>query len=186
MWYCNNHKGHLLSESVRMRVWVLVAALLIAQAPLISASNLSNFTEIDFSVSVISKNLTQQSVSQSFQDSRGTLWFVTQEGLNRYTGYHLENYRYSQTDPFSLGSDLVTGIAEDSSGNLWLSTIGGGLNLYDPIENGFSALTSDANNRNSPYSNDILTIFSGSDGMLWLGYVNGFSSFDPKTLTFHH
>jgi len=169
-----------------MRVWVLVAALLIAQAPLISASNLSNFTEIDFSVSVISKNLTQQSVSQSFQDSRGTLWFVTQEGLNRYTGYHLENYRYSQTDPLSLSSDLVTGIAEDGGGNLWLSTIGGGLNLYDPIENGFSALTSDANNRNSPYSNDILTIFSDSNGLLWLGYVNGLSSFDPKTLTFHH
>ena len=51
--------------------------------------------DINFSLAVFSKNLTQQSVAQIFQDSRGTLWFVTQEVLNIYNGQERENYRYS-------------------------------------------------------------------------------------------
>lgn len=173
-------------ELFNMRHWVLVAALLITQASNTSATSLTNSTDIEFSVSVFSKNLTQQSVSQSFQDSRGALWFVTQEGLNRYTGHNLENYRYSLDDTRSLSSNLVTGIAEDSNGDLWMSTIGGGINLYNPIDNSFSSIGSDPNDRNSPYSNDILTIFCDFDGILWLGYVNGFSSFNPSNGQFLH
>ena len=74
-----------------MRLWVLSITLILTQAISVYGSNLSNFTEIDFNASIISKDLTQQSVSQTFQDSRGALWFVAQEGLNRYDGHHLEN-----------------------------------------------------------------------------------------------
>jgi signal transduction histidine kinase/ligand-binding sensor domain-containing protein/CheY-like chemotaxis protein/HPt (histidine-containing phosphotransfer) domain-containing protein len=169
-----------------MRLWVLSITLILTQAISVYGSNLSNFTEIDFNASIISKDLTQQSVSQTFQDSRGALWFVAQEGLNRYDGHHLENYRYSQSDDKSLSSNLVTRIAEDRDGTIWISTIGGGLNAYDPIKNGFRAVLSDPNNRDSPYSNDILSIFCDSNGILWLGYVNGFSSFNPLTRKFRH
>ena len=169
-----------------MRLWVLVTAALVILASRAHSAGLSPNAEIDFSLSPFSKNLTQQSVGQSFQDSRGTLWFVTQEGLNKYTGHNLENYRYSPTVAGSLSTDTVTRIAEDLDGNLWISTIGGGLNAYNPITNGFSAIYADPNNRNSPYSNDIFTVFCDSSGILWLGYANGFSAFNPRQGTFRH
>ena len=134
----------------------------------------------------ISEKLTQQSISQSFQDSRGAVWFVSQEGINKYTGHELENYRYSPSVPNSLPTNLVTQITESSAGKIWLSTLGGGLAFYDSTSNDFTAFYSDPNNHNTPYSNDIHAIYSDRDGFLWLGYTNGFSKFDPETLSFHH
>jgi signal transduction histidine kinase/ligand-binding sensor domain-containing protein/CheY-like chemotaxis protein/HPt (histidine-containing phosphotransfer) domain-containing protein len=169
-----------------MKFLLLSAIFLFAYAMPNLASEAPSFTEIEFSPTNITKNLTQQSVSQTFQDSRGALWFVTQEGLNRYNGHQLENYRYSKNDADSLSSALVTRIAEDLKGDLWISTIGGGLNKYNSIRNSFEAILSDPNDRDSPYSNDILTLFCDSRGIIWLGYVNGVSSFDPENRSFTH
>ena len=168
-----------------MKAWILITALMITQAFLVHSAELPA-SNIDFSLVPFSKNLTQQSVAQLFQDSRGTLWLVTQEGLNRYTGHELENYRYSPTNPQSLPTNNITRITEDLNGNIWLATLGGGLASYNAISNSFESIYSDPNNHNSPYSNDVYAVFSDKDGILWLGYSNGFSTFNPITHSFHH
>ncbi len=168
-----------------MKLWAFIIALLITQASRVNSAELPP-PNINFSLSTFSKKLTQQSVRQSLQDSRGTLWLVTQEGLNRYTGNELENYRYSLTNPGSLTTDNITRIAEGKDGTLWISTLGRGLASYNPINNSFQPFYSDPNNHNSPYSNDIYTVFSDSDGTIWLGYSDGFSAFDPIKRSFHH
>ncbi|MBN7795125.1 two-component regulator propeller domain-containing protein [Parahaliea mediterranea] len=113
------------------------------------------------------------------------MWFVSQEGLNRYNGHELENYRYSAANPHTLSSDNVTHITEDINGRIWVSTIGGGLNQYHPVKNTFSALTSDGSNT-SVFSNNIYTVFADKSGRIWLGYENAFSSYDPKLNQFKH
>ena len=169
-----------------MRLWALTAVLLLCISSNIVHANLTDSVGIEFQVASFSKSLTQQTVSQTFQDSRGILWFVTQEGLNKYNGHELENYRYSPSDPMSLSTDRVSGIAEDSNGDLWVSTLGGGLNKYDPIKNGFTAKFPEPENSNSPLSNNIFTVFSHTDGQIFLGYDSGFSVFNPIENTFKH
>ena len=166
-------------------IFGFLIALLVSQSGGALGADLA-FVNLDLHRSVISDELTQQSVGQVFQDSTGAVWFVSQEGVNRYTGHELENYRYSSKDPTSLPTNIVTQIVEDKQGTLWLSTRGGGLAKYNSISNDFEALFADPNDHNTPYSNDILTVFCDGDGRLWLGYFNGFSSFDPTTFTFHH
>lgn len=145
----------------------------------------SSMSNLDLHRSPISDKLTQQTVGQTFQDSSGVLWFVTQEGLNRYNGLKLENFRYSTKDPNSLPGNRVTRITEDSDGDIWISTLGAGLARYDSTSNSFYAMSADPNN-NSPYSNDVRTLFRDKDGFLWLGYSDAFSVFDPRTSTFQH
>ncbi len=173
----HNHKS--------LRVLAILVALFVLGARGGYGADLT-FVNLNLQRSIISDKLTQQSVGQTFQDSTGAVWFVSQEGLNRYTGHELENYRYSSRDPYSLPTNIVTQIVEDNEGVLWLSTRGGGLASYNSILNGFEPIYSDPTDPNTPYSNDILTIFCDKDGMLWLGYINGFSSFDPNNRTFHH
>ncbi len=168
-----------------MRLLGYALILLILPALRVLGSELT-VADINFSLAVFSKNLTQQSVAQIFQDSRGTLWFVTQEGLNRYNGHELENYRYSAANSKSLTSDSVTGIAEDLDGDLWISTLGGGLNKYNPITNNFSAIYSDAENPNSLYSNDVYSLFVDARGDLWVGHLNGFSVYNHASQSFTH
>jgi signal transduction histidine kinase/ligand-binding sensor domain-containing protein/CheY-like chemotaxis protein/HPt (histidine-containing phosphotransfer) domain-containing protein len=85
-----------------------------------------------------------------------------------------------------LPTDNITRITEDSEGNIWLSTRGAGLAFYNSIADNFEAIYSDPNNNNTPYSNEISTIYTASDGTIWLGYSNAFSSFNPRNRTFHH
>ena len=168
-----------------MKAWILITVLLITQTSLSHSAELPA-ANIDFSLVPFSKNLTQQSVAQLFQDSRGTLWLVTQEGLNRYTGHELENYRHSPTNPQSLPTNNINRITEDLNGVIWLATLGGGLASYNAISNSFESIYSDPNDHNSPYSNDVHTVFSDKNGTLWLGYLNGFSTFNPINHSFHH
>ena len=126
---------------------VLAATLILLKAQFAFGVGASPQVNIDFTLSPVSKNLTQQSVIQTFQDSQGALWFVTQEGLNKYTGKNLENYRYSPRYPDSLSTDSVKAITEDTYGNIWIATDGGGLNRYDQITNSFSSIQFDPNDR---------------------------------------
>lgn len=169
-----------------MRLWLqtfFVALLLLPPSP--RADYLSD-SEIDFFIAPFSKNLTQQTVEQSFQDSRGAMWFVTKEGLNKYTGLKLDNFRHSPKDDQSLSSNNVTKIVEDSSGSIWVATQGAGLNKFNPILRTFSRLYSDPNNRNSPLSNSIYSLSASESEDIWLGYANSFSAFNPASEKFRH
>lgn len=169
-----------------MRHWFLSAIFLIAQSPSISWAEFSSPPEINFKPTTFSKNLTQQTIIQTFQDSTGALWFLTQEGLNRYNGFTLENYRYSLTNPLSISSNSVTSITEDLHGNVWVGTRGGGLNKYDSINNGFTSLRAGTDKKKSPLSNNIYSLFTDSTGMVWIGYENGFSVFSSSSGAFRH
>jgi signal transduction histidine kinase/ligand-binding sensor domain-containing protein len=79
----------------------------------------------------IEQGLSQSVVNCVFQDSRGFLWFGTQNGLNKYNGYNFEVYTYNPTDTNSLSNNWVYSIDEDRQGDLWIGTKGG-LNQFDP------------------------------------------------------
>jgi signal transduction histidine kinase/ligand-binding sensor domain-containing protein/CheY-like chemotaxis protein/HPt (histidine-containing phosphotransfer) domain-containing protein len=169
-----------------MRLFALVFIFLLYQPSNASGADFSTPIDIDFKPESISKLLTQQTVEQVFQDSRGVLWFLTQEGLNKYNGLALENFRYSPTNQGSISTNYVSRIAEDSQGTLWISTIGGGLNRYNANNNSFSAMYASSDKARSPLRNDIYTIFSDKAGKLWIGYDNALSKFDPVTGEFKH
>ena len=168
-----------------MRLQALAFILLIARSGLIYSTEITPSVVMDFKLESISKLLTQQTVIQVFQDSRGLLWILTQEGLNNYNGFKLENFKYSSTNSNSISSNFVTRIEEDDQGLLWISTIGGGLNKYNPADNSFTPLYTGSTD-NSPLSNDIHTVFRDQSGTLWLGYDNAFSAFNPSTGDFRH
>lgn len=71
--------------------------------------------------------LSQSTVNDVLQDSRGFLWFATENGLNRYDGRSIRRFMRDQSNPHALPSDFIWSIAEDAAGDLWLATEGAGL-----------------------------------------------------------
>ena len=55
------------------------------------------------------------------QDSRGFMWFGTEDGLNRYDGYTFKIYKPDPDEPNSL-SDRWIRLVEDKDGYLWIGT----------------------------------------------------------------
>jgi ligand-binding sensor domain-containing protein len=73
----------------------------------------------------IEQGLSQSAVFCITQDSRGFMWFGTEDGLNRYDGYDFLIYKPDPHDPGSLSSNNIWSIYEDSAKTLWIGTYNG-------------------------------------------------------------
>ena len=113
-------------------IWVVLSVFFSIS---ISASERTFFS---FTPANFSKQLSQKTVRQVYQDSTGYLWFVTQEGLSRYDGYQLLKFVHDPRDPDSISSDNVRSILEDNQKRLWIATDGGGLNRFEPLSQTFT------------------------------------------------
>lgn len=145
--------------------------------------------DFTFQLSAASPELSQQTVRDIFEDSKGFVWFLTQEGLNRFDGYEVIRFRASNNNQSGLSHQSITAMAEDSAGNFWITTAGGGLNKLHANTLQFEAFKHEGNiNSHSPLSNVIMTTMIDSSGNIWLGYGQGigFSVLNPKTQTFAH
>ena len=116
------------------------------------------------------------------QDSRGFIWIGTADGLNRYDGYKFKIFRNDIKDNTTIGNNYVQDIIEDKSGNIWVATVGGGLDKFDRNTNRFHRYLHSSNDKNSISSNFISKISLEHSGKIWVGtQKNGLNLFDPKT-----
>jgi len=134
----------------------------------------------------IEQGLSQSSVRVIFQDSRGFLWFGTEDGLNRYDGYTFKTYKPDPDAPNSLSDRWITSIIEDKEGNLWIATRLGGLNHYDPRTEQFTHFLHDDEDPSSLSDNHINVLYLDKNHRLWIGTPNGLDLFDRTSNTFKH
>ena len=80
---------------------------------------------IRFERLTVKDGLSQNTIRDILQDSKGMMWFATQDGLNRYDGYTFYKYRHHADDPYSLSNNLILCLAEDQAGTLWIGTWNG-------------------------------------------------------------
>jgi len=134
----------------------------------------------------IEQGLSQSSVRVIFQDSRGFLWFGTEDGLNRYDGYTFKTYKPDPDAPNSLSDRWITSIVEDKEGTLWIGTRLGGLNHYDPRTEQFTHFLHDDEDRSSLSDNHINVLYLDRNDKLWIGTPNALNLFDQTSDTFKH
>ena len=73
----------------------------------------------------VEDGLSQSTVWNIFEDSKGFIWFCTPDGLNKFDGYSFTVYRHIKGDTNSIGSNHPFFILEDSEGDLWIGHRGG-------------------------------------------------------------
>lgn len=122
--------------------------------------------------------LSQNTVLSILQDSRGFLWFGTYDGLNRYDGYSFKIYKMEKGNPKSIQGQTFRSIVEDKNGNLWIASVGGGLNRYNRLTDDFTNFQPQNNNPNSIISNRVRTLFIDKKGRLWIGTEIGLCRYD--------
>ena len=81
----------------------------------------------------IKDGLSQSSILTLLEDDKGFIWAGTQDGLNRYDGYHFKTYKHRIDDKHSLSNSFINSIKQDpNSLQIWIGTQNGGLNRFDP------------------------------------------------------
>lgn len=126
---------------------------------------------IQFENIALEEGLSQYSVHTILQDSRGFLWFGTQDGLDRYDGHDFVHFKYKFNDSTSISANNISSIVEDDNGYLWIGTTNG-LNKYDPVENIFTRFFHNKDNVNSMSGNEINSLCIDQENNIWVG-TNG-------------
>ncbi|GAB3952906.1 hybrid sensor histidine kinase/response regulator transcription factor [Spirosoma harenae] len=136
----------------------------------------------------VSDGLTQGSVYYMLKDTRGFLWFGTQDGLNRYDGHHFQTYRPAlgkdgSVQPGTIQGINIFGIVEDSDGNLWIGTEVG-LNRYDRKRDQFDCFfVNGAKPGRSRLSSRTLPFYINQTDLLYLSDSEGLVQFNYRKLS---
>jgi len=98
----------------------------LALAPDISADS------VRFRSFGVTQGLSQITARALAEDAQGFIWVGTQDGLNRFDGYEFKTYFHDRSNPNSLSDNHITQLQWDPSGVLWVGTLSGGVNRFDP------------------------------------------------------
>ncbi|MBN8706758.1 MAG: hypothetical protein J0L62_12850 [Bacteroidetes bacterium] len=123
-----------------------------------------------------------------FLDRDGMIWLGTAGGgLNRFDPVNetFTHYISNFNDSEALSNITVRGIAQDSQGNIWVTTAYG-LNKLNQKTGKFTRYFHDPDNTNSPSTNDLRPIVIDSNDILYMGTddAEGLNQFDIKNNQF--
>lgn len=103
---------------------------------LCSLSFLGGYAQgLQFEKLTIKDGLSDNSVRDILQDSRGYLWLATLNGLDRYDGKGFKNYGSIPGDDTSFKNSRIQNIIEDAKGFIWCLTLDGRVSRVDPTTN---------------------------------------------------
>ncbi|HVS81816.1 MAG TPA: two-component regulator propeller domain-containing protein [Pyrinomonadaceae bacterium] len=125
----------------------------------------------------VADGLPNNVVNKIVRDSRGFLWFCTQEGLSRFDGYSFTNYGVDQGLPHPTVNDFL----ETRNGELWIGT-NAGLALFNPRGEPTARIVS-ANQKVGPppmftvvvpededrQARAVIVLYEDREGTIWCG-----------------
>lgn len=139
------------------------------------------------SVTPVSKNISQNSVTSILQDDDGFLWVGTRYGLNKYLGHSFDVIVNEPGDTTQILSNNITSLAKDQEGNIWVGTSGGGLSVLERGTGNIRTFLHKPEVANCINGNVIDALFIHPEGYIFIGLgQKGLSVYDPKLDKFYN
>lgn len=162
-----------------MRYYYSVYSILLSFSILIQIPVLAQHDHIRFERLTINDGLSLSSVYSIYQDSKGFMWFGTEDGLNKYDGKRFQIFRPEPGNASSLAYKWTELIYEDSKEQLWFGSKGG-LTQFNPENEKFTRYHSkDA--RNQMVGDAISCLAEDKNKKLWVGTSSGMNMIDLET-----
>lgn len=119
------------------------------------------------------QGLLHPDVSSIAQDKDGFLWIGTEIGLQRYDGYHFQNYFYDFGIKRSMQNSIVKDLLVDKTGNILVATWGDGISIVNPESNGFSDFDLNMQAETNNFHSSIQCLNQNKEGSFWIGTYVG-------------
>ena len=171
----NNHNS-LLNDNA--------TALLIDDEDALWVCTQIGVSKLDASRTQFSHFLEGKQCDSILMDHDKNIWIGTaSDGVYVFKAGHETplNYRHIKGDSNSLSGNYVTDIYQGDNNQIWLGTLGAGINLWLPKKQSFEHF----NEKDGLANNSVSTIIGDEFGRLWITSANGLSAFNPNTRHFN-
>ncbi len=123
------------------------------------------------------EDLKSASITCIDQDRDGFVWIGTTNGLYRFDGYELKEYKSANV----LGGKDVMALLIDSKDRMWVGLTDGGLSLYDRNSDSFQVFESSTEQENLLTSNDVRSLHEDESGRIWVATNHALNLFREET-----
>ncbi len=141
-----------------------------------------NFPSYNIKHYNIHDGLSNNWISNIFQDKDGFLWLGTQYGLNRFDGQYFKIFTYIPGDSTALKANWVRSITQLDDHNIYIGTLGGGITILDPYKEKFT----DLEVKLDTYKHDLSLInklVPDNNKNMWISCASGAFRYHPKDST---
>ena len=126
---------------------------------------------------------------QLFIDNENELWiFIAQDprGIIRYNPATGTFVHYKKNSGYPrLNTELVGSVQQDNSGNIWICTDHGGVNLINKKANTIQYLLNSFDDEKTISNNSISCVYKDNEGIIWLGtFKKGISYYHQNIIKF--
>ncbi len=134
-----------------------------------------------------SNSLAANNVSKLLCDKKGNIWIGTWGGgLDKYDPITetFTHYRHNAADtinPSKLSHDNAQSLLEDSKGNIWIGTAGGGLNKLNASNGKITVYQFDENDSTSLNNDRVWSMAEDWEGNIWVGTSDGLAKLNTNT-----
>ncbi|BAX82072.1 hybrid sensor histidine kinase/response regulator transcription factor [Labilibaculum antarcticum] len=133
-------------------------------------------------------NISSNIVRSLMQDKQGNIWVGTDAGLNFLSVDELAkpspSFKVFNNNPEnenSLSNDYILPLFQATNGDLWVGTMGGGLNKIN-YKNNIDSISFTRYNTSDGFPNNVIKgILEDSNECLWISSNKGLTRFNPKT-----
>lgn len=137
-------------------------------------------------IPVAAETLSNSFVRCFYKDSKGYMWFGTDDALIRYDGSNAYRYVHDPNDRASIANSTINAILEGPDKRLWIGTAQG-LCIYNRELDNFVTVDSIKGNRNYLNNRYITDLEFDSKGQLWIGtHEGGINIYDPAKKEFSY
>jgi signal transduction histidine kinase/ligand-binding sensor domain-containing protein len=128
----------------------------------------------------INDGLSLSSIYDIYQDSKGFMWFGTEDGLNKFDGQFITVYGATTDQLNILANKWIELIFEDKAGMIWLGSRGG-LTKYNPRNGNFTAIRHLPDDPASLSNDTVTAIATDLTNEVWIGTIRGLNHVDRLT-----
>lgn len=127
-------------------------------------------------------SLCHNTVTAIIEDNQHNLWVGTAQGLNLYNREkdRFININARPQNKNTLQATYITALAQDLNGQLWIGTLGGGINIYDPRAFRFSYVYANNTKDNYVGADYIISLVVDGD-KIWAGTRGGLRLYNIHT-----
>jgi ligand-binding sensor domain-containing protein/signal transduction histidine kinase/DNA-binding response OmpR family regulator len=142
---------------------------------------------INFHHDSLNKNSLSSNAINALESDDEFLWVATDTGVSKLdiTTHKIQRIGFNSTNGIGTNHQKISSLSKDSKNNIWIGTLGGGLNRYNPETKLFTYFKSHHEKTNSLLTDQITNVFVDSYDDVWIAAeLKGLNKYELKCQCF--